>query len=634
MSDSQENIEAKLSAFIEGDLDAAGRLEIERHLEANPSHRKLLEELKRTRDFVRGLPRAKAPPELVETLQGQLERSSLLDGIGEEAQSLQLHSSRWPQIVSIAAVVLLAVGLATVVYVALPSGAERPAVTQNTGEGELGKTTPLPASRPTTTVSTITVGAAGADSLAGAMTDSAVPTAAPSTPLAKAKPATPAAVEMANAVSSEPREGAGAVAGPVVNANVPTAPVAAAPVATPPPAASIAPAEQPEKPSQADIEALAFANPADADHAVARATDAFKEADAKKMAAPLTASEVPADAVHVVVNTTDFARANADVMTFFNSNQISYENVLPDAGQQLAQNNYTANYGVADANKFEGEKAKESLLGVEQKQLQQEMPPIAGGVARGMLNSDDARLKEQEQLQRPVAQQQLLARNVTRRQVFALQSAVTQGGAKDAQVIDRALAAQMSADTLRTGDVVQVTVNELVGAGVEKTNTVRVGSDGTVTMPMIEPVPAAGQTTDELSQSIARRYRDASLIAKPTVTVARADKALEEKADTATGWAHAAGEKQAAAAGVTTTQPTTGPTTTPVAAATTVSAVDAPVDVLIIVNAFAPAAAGPADATMPGTMPAAATLPVPTAPAATLPSTQPVTTAPAPVIAP
>src|SRR4051812_15318112 len=74
-----ENIEAKLCAYVDGELDAAGRAEIEAHLASNPQHRQLMAELNGQRGLLRGLPRAKAPDDLLETVQTQLERSVLLD---------------------------------------------------------------------------------------------------------------------------------------------------------------------------------------------------------------------------------------------------------------------------------------------------------------------------------------------------------------------------------------------------------------------------------------------------------------------------------------------------------------------------------------------------------------------------
>src|SRR3982751_6445639 len=115
----QEQSEAKLLAYIEGELDPADRAEIEKHLEANPHHRRMLEELARTRDLLRWLPREAAPPELAEQVNSQLERSVLLDESGM-AEGGTLRINRWPQVRAAAAIVLLAAGLAVAVYFALP----------------------------------------------------------------------------------------------------------------------------------------------------------------------------------------------------------------------------------------------------------------------------------------------------------------------------------------------------------------------------------------------------------------------------------------------------------------------------------------------------------------------------------
>jgi hypothetical protein len=115
MSQNQEIIEAKLCAFIDGELDAEVRVEIEKHLEANPQHRRLLESLKATRDLIKWLPREAAPPEVAETLNGQLERSVLLDSDGDF-----LRPSIWPRILAAAAIVALTAGLGLAVYYTLP----------------------------------------------------------------------------------------------------------------------------------------------------------------------------------------------------------------------------------------------------------------------------------------------------------------------------------------------------------------------------------------------------------------------------------------------------------------------------------------------------------------------------------
>jgi hypothetical protein len=115
MSQNQEIIEAKLCAYIDGELDAEGRVEIERHLEANPQHRRLLESLRATRDLIKWLPREAAPSEVAETLNGQLERSVLLDDAAET-----LGPSIWPRVFAAAAIVLLTAGLFAAVYFTLP----------------------------------------------------------------------------------------------------------------------------------------------------------------------------------------------------------------------------------------------------------------------------------------------------------------------------------------------------------------------------------------------------------------------------------------------------------------------------------------------------------------------------------
>src|SRR5439155_5967730 len=115
-----EQIEAKLCAYVDGELDAAGRAEIEAHLEANPQHRQLLAELMEQRELLKALPRAKAPDDLYESFQTQLERSVLLDH-REPAAHIAGRINRWPQVFAAAAVLTLAVGLAAVIYlVVLP----------------------------------------------------------------------------------------------------------------------------------------------------------------------------------------------------------------------------------------------------------------------------------------------------------------------------------------------------------------------------------------------------------------------------------------------------------------------------------------------------------------------------------
>src|SRR3954454_12878269 len=80
MAENVEEIEAKLAAYVDGELTPAERVEIETYLQTNPSHRSLLQDLVAHRDLLRKLPREKAPGDCTEGFQGQLERDILLGG--------------------------------------------------------------------------------------------------------------------------------------------------------------------------------------------------------------------------------------------------------------------------------------------------------------------------------------------------------------------------------------------------------------------------------------------------------------------------------------------------------------------------------------------------------------------------
>lgn len=121
MAEHAEQIEAKLCAYVEGELSGPERAEIAAHLQANPEHATLIQDLIEQRRLLGQLPREKAPLDLTEELQAQLEREVLLGGanVAEESEPV-LKISHWPQILSIAAIFLLAAGLGLVVYLVLP----------------------------------------------------------------------------------------------------------------------------------------------------------------------------------------------------------------------------------------------------------------------------------------------------------------------------------------------------------------------------------------------------------------------------------------------------------------------------------------------------------------------------------
>lgn len=121
MADGIEMIESRLAAYIDGELGDADRAEIEKYLAANPSHRQLIEELKRQKLTIASLPRESAPVEVLDHLQSHLERQALLDNVEDGADSMRIN--RWPQWTAVAAMLLLTVGLGALVFSVLPGGA-------------------------------------------------------------------------------------------------------------------------------------------------------------------------------------------------------------------------------------------------------------------------------------------------------------------------------------------------------------------------------------------------------------------------------------------------------------------------------------------------------------------------------
>jgi hypothetical protein len=132
-----EDIEAKLAAYIDGDLDAAGRAEIEKHLSKNAQHRRLIRELMQHRDLMRSLPREMAPAEVCESINAQLERAVLLGDVDGEGDASAMRIGGWHQFRAIAAVLVLTACLAAVIALLLPRPGSKP--------GEIADVRELPA---------------------------------------------------------------------------------------------------------------------------------------------------------------------------------------------------------------------------------------------------------------------------------------------------------------------------------------------------------------------------------------------------------------------------------------------------------------------------------------------------------
>ncbi|HEX8342073.1 MAG TPA: hypothetical protein VF624_14300 [Tepidisphaeraceae bacterium] len=118
MPDDLEQIEARLAAYIDDALPEPARTEIEQYLAGNPAHRQLVEELRMQRARLADLPRESAPAEVMDHLQGHLERQTLLENVDQAASSMKIN--RWPQWTAIAAVLVLTAGLGLLIYQVLP----------------------------------------------------------------------------------------------------------------------------------------------------------------------------------------------------------------------------------------------------------------------------------------------------------------------------------------------------------------------------------------------------------------------------------------------------------------------------------------------------------------------------------
>jgi hypothetical protein len=178
------------------------------------------------RDLVRALPKEKAPPEIAESIQSQLERSVLLGSPSELAEDPGMRINRWPHRGAIAAIILLTAGLGILVYKILPSNRGPSEFAQNTAKESSPATAPMDES----------------DRSNKPMTDRA----AAEKPLADAtpNPTAPATPTDADARRAEPMAKSGGEKTEV--ALTPPAPAAApsvAPGAATPPNAAVLPAD-------------------------------------------------------------------------------------------------------------------------------------------------------------------------------------------------------------------------------------------------------------------------------------------------------------------------------------------------------------------------------------------------------
>lgn len=99
MTDDARHLE-QLSAYLDGELSAAERAEVEVLLARDESARRLLEELRRTAQLVGDLPRSIAPSRFADEVTARLEREAL---IGIEGDTRPVTFSVWRRVFAAAA---------------------------------------------------------------------------------------------------------------------------------------------------------------------------------------------------------------------------------------------------------------------------------------------------------------------------------------------------------------------------------------------------------------------------------------------------------------------------------------------------------------------------------------------------
>jgi hypothetical protein len=115
--ENNRKIDELLSAYIDGQLTERRRTEVRRLLQHDPQIAARLTELEKVRSLLAAVPVAEPPQDLLENVKTRLERRSLVGSDSEDFDDGEgAKQLLWRRAVSIAAIVVLAVALAVVVF--------------------------------------------------------------------------------------------------------------------------------------------------------------------------------------------------------------------------------------------------------------------------------------------------------------------------------------------------------------------------------------------------------------------------------------------------------------------------------------------------------------------------------------
>ncbi|NLW86312.1 MAG: hypothetical protein GXY38_05510 [Planctomycetes bacterium] len=115
MSDHNDKISQQLSAYLDGELSPSESAAVEAAMRAEPQLAEQLEQLRRVRDAVRALPRARASEDFADQVLAKAERLKLVDSASEGVEP----PLPWVRYLATAAVVLIAVSVGLIVSVML-----------------------------------------------------------------------------------------------------------------------------------------------------------------------------------------------------------------------------------------------------------------------------------------------------------------------------------------------------------------------------------------------------------------------------------------------------------------------------------------------------------------------------------
>jgi hypothetical protein len=527
--DPKEATEAKLCAYLEEELPPNERADIEQHLGANPQHRQLLLDLARTREWMRSLPMETSPVDLAEIVQGQNERSMLLDDPNE---GISPWKTRWPQLVTLAAMVLLVAGLGVLVVEMLkgPKSDGSKAFSLAPMSTTLPMETPVKATDEMKRLMTADQ-SAGTARTAGSTPSAAAPLASPPAPAGVETAPTPAgqtpgAFGVASAMGQQaelkmPAGGAvsDTAAGDDLKAKL----------------------LETSYHLRTDEKSVGFVVTADAPATTVEQLQGFFNRHQ-------LAYDSPTGAVVAQLDRPQFAKALAAAASqpvAINSLAVNTPQVNSPAVNSQAANSVAANDTAADHHLFDKAQNTQNY------QLQQ--TKSAAPIIRSPITADrDLRPVDADALPATMPAEPVLyvAHGLTSLQVELLSASLeTDNQNQTVQRItlfEPAVAAPVAAElaapggkqavliaggsggamggafggAFSKGQTLSVTVAQLVGPGIEKTNVVRISQDGTIALPMVDPIPAAGASPAELQQRIAQKYKEANLIPDATVAVA------------------------------------------------------------------------------------------------------------------